>query len=214
MTPDGWKNLIASAALVVSIFALATSFTTVYFTLLRRSYLRVRFGGTLLTQSIDNENLRLMPELILLNEGARPIVAYSVTCELRRKSDNNTEQLKWVANLSTVFDPLTRGNDTRFESYPTPIFVDKGLVVSKRLQLDTRHPLHLIADDYFLDMTILSDGSSNRSQRTDCTIRINTTDIEFLKNNPPDPVKKTWRNLRFQFEYGDGMNCYITGSQV
>jgi len=176
-----WPQILSTLALFVSL-------VTAYFSLFRRGKLKTRLGETLLLQLNSDGRLRVFPELALHNPGASLGMVYHLKGELRREADNLKEQLRWRANLTTVFVDEGRRADTRFESLPGVIFLPKGDGIAKRLNLHTERSYKLLAGDIELSIEVWSDGLAKKTTTVGAKIKLNQQDIDFLKDNQlPSP---------------------------
>jgi hypothetical protein len=188
---------------------MVVSLSTLYLSVFRKGTLRIEFGEVLQIQMFEDGRISVTLELAIFNPGSKTAVTKQLTFELIRLLDDRREPMIWTQNVTTVFVEENRGRDTRFESYPSTLFVPGGEAVSKRVALETLHSLDIRPGDYEVNVTIRSLGTSRYKRTARTKLRLATEDTAFIVTNKVGPPNTARRVLILLFQRGENTNCYL-----
>jgi hypothetical protein len=151
-----------------------------------------------------------MPELALCNEGGGVAVVLKISGKLRSKADGAETNLRWTSNLVTEFLGKHEAKTfTRFESYPSTMFVSKSEAAIKRIEVESVHPFNLPAGDYDFELKILARSAMGPSE-TRRTIRIRPQDERFLEFHRPKKGESKEIYMHLQFDFDHELKCYVS----
>jgi hypothetical protein len=196
---------------VFSAFALLFSLVNAYYSFFRRGVLKADFGEVLHVQVNLDGYVRFTPEITLFNPGTTLAVTKGMEFRLVKVAEDSREDLQWTENVTTVFVDKDGSRYTRFESYPSVMFIPGGQAISKRVALVTVHPIQLRGGDYEIGMTIRSEGTSRPRVSTITRIRLTEDDIRFLTENKVGAATDVKPMLLLFFRRGKNTNCYLNG---
>lgn len=218
----GWKETLTAATLLLSVLTAIVSFGTAYLTLIRGAQLNVQIGDTLLLYQGYSQRLSVMPEIALYNAGVAVAAVTKISATVVSVRDKRDAKLVWTQCVTTEYKLLEQGGSrleerfTRFDGYPSVLFVSKAEAISKRLCLVSMNPYPLAADDYWLEVALRVEEPSrflfparHRQVSIRRRISIGQGDQSFLLHFTPKSEGQKTSNLVLRYDPDPKRPCFI-----